>query len=209
MRITEIFHSIQGEGTLMGLPMLFVRTNRCNLRCRWCDSVYTFAGGEEYPMEKIREIVKDSPEEWVCFTGGEPLIQSDALDFVRMVLDSGRKVLIETSGSRPIKDFTFSDNVVIDMDIKTPSSGEEKSLLIENLKFLRPVDYVKFVISDDNDYRYAVDFLSRHGKELTAIFQPAWGKDLKELVEKSLKDKLNVRVLPQLHKILWGEIPGV
>lgn len=209
MRITEIFHSIQGEGTLIGVPMLFIRTNRCNLRCRWCDSEYTFAGGREYSLEQLYEIAKSSSEEWVCFTGGEPLIQAEAVEFVKGLVSIGKKVLIETSGSRPINDFIFSDSVIIDMDIKTPSSGEEKSLFIDNLNFLRESDYVKFVISDDEDYAYALNFLENHRSSLNVVFQPAWGNDLKELADKVLKDKLNVRVLPQLHKMIWGQIRGV
>ena len=209
MRITEIFHSIQGEGTFIGIPMLFIRTNGCNLRCKWCDSEYSFSGGEEYALDRLYKIAEESRVDWICFTGGEPLIQPDALEFVTGLVSSGKKVLIETGGSRPIKDYTFSENIVIDMDIKTPSSGEEKSLLYENLESLRNSDYVKFVIADEEDYRYAVNFLADSGRKLNAVFQPAWGKSLKELVEKVMRDGLEVRVLPQLHKLIWGEIPGV
>ena len=164
MRITEIFHSIQGEGTFIGIPMLFIRTNGCNLRCKWCDSEYSFSGGEEYALDRLYKIAEESRVDWICFTGGEPLIQPDALEFVTGLVSSGKKVLIETGGSRPIKDYTFSENIVIDMDIKTPSSGEEKSLLYENLESLRNSDYVKFVIADEEDYRYAVNFLADSGR---------------------------------------------
>lgn len=209
MRITEIFHSIQGEGYLMGERMLFIRTNRCNLRCNWCDSKYTFSGGEEYTVEQIMQTVRDSTENWVCFTGGEPLIQSDAPFLVKSIVEYGKNVLIETSGSISIAPYTFSDKIIIDMDIKTPSSGEEKSLRMENLDLIRETDYLKFVISDDADYEYSVDFLSRINKDVKVVFQPAWGTDIRKLVENVLKDGLNVRVLPQFHKIIWGEIRGV
>lgn len=193
----------------MGVPMMFVRTNRCNLRCKWCDSAYTFQGGKEYVLEIVLEEVSKSHRKWVCFTGGEPLLQRDALDFVKGATAQGKYVLIETSGSLPIEDYVKIDNTVIDMDIKTPSSGEEHSLLRENLGFLRDTDYIKFVISDEKDFSYAVDFMKSLDRPLQAVFQPAWGGNLKELTEKVLKLDINVRVLPQLHKLIWGEVPGV
>ena len=209
MRITEIFHSIQGEGVYMGIPMLFVRTNRCNLRCRWCDSKYTFTGGYEVPLEEILETVRKTGEEWVCFTGGEPLIQKEALAFVRSVAESGKNVLIETSGSIDVGKYVFSDSVSIDMDVKTPSSQEEDSFLSGNLKYLRENDYLKFVISDAVDYEFSMTFLQRLDRKVNVVFQPAWGSDAKFLVESVIRDQLRVRVLPQFHKYVWGEIPGV
>ncbi len=209
MLITEIFESIQGEGTLMGKPMLFVRTNRCNLRCKWCDSEYTFSGGKDYILEVLLAKVAESWTEWVCFTGGEPLIQRDALDFVKDVVRSGKKVLIETGGSMALDDYVSIENTVIDMDVKTPSSQEEKSIHMANLELLRETDYIKFVISDDRDFRYAVDFVRSLKHPLQVVLQPAWGGSLKELVEKAMKERMDVRVLPQLHKMIWGEIPGV
>lgn len=209
MRITEIFHSIQGEGLYMGLPMLFVRTNRCNLRCNWCDSTYTFTGGSEKRLQDILNEVSQAHEEWICFTGGEPLIQRDALGFVRSAVQLGKKVLIETSGSIDIGPYVFSDKIAIDMDVKTPSSGEERSLLATNLNFIREMDYLKFVISDRDDYEYSKDFISTIDRTINIVFQPAWGSDIKFLVESVIKDRLNVRVLPQFHKLVWGEIQGV
>lgn len=207
--ITETFESIQGEGPMIGMPMMFVRTNRCNLRCTWCDSTYTFSGGHEYPVEYLLSKVSDSSRNWVCFTGGEPLIQRDAITFIQGVVDSGKKVLLETGGSISIGEVVRIENTVIDMDIKTPSSGEEKSLLMENIELLRPTDYIKFVIADDRDFDYALAFLSTINRDIQAVMQPAWGSSLKDLTEKAMKLELNVRILPQLHKIIWGEIPGV
>ncbi len=211
MRLTETFHSIQGEGTLIGIPMFFVRTNRCNLRCKWCDSVYTFEGGNEKDLSELIEEVKAVPEDWICFTGGEPLLQRDAEEFVKRSVEGGKKILIETSGSLPVNKFVSIPDTVIDMDVKTPSSGEEKTIHLPNLSLLRPSDYIKFVIQDEIDYQYARNFLNTHKNEIKSetVFQPAWGTDLKWLVESSLTDGLNVRILTQLHKLIWGEISGV
>ena len=209
MLITEIFKSLQGEGPFIGIPMFFVRTNRCNLRCSWCDSTYTFYGGHEVPLGDLIEQVNRSGLDWVCFTGGEPLLQREALDFVRKICDSGKNVLIETSGSIPIKDYTAIKNAFIDMDIKTPSSGEEGSLYQDNVYALRKQDYVKFVIADERDYEFAKNWIPRIPGSIQIVFQPVWGRDLKWLAEKVLSDNLPVRVLTQLHKLIWGEIPGV
>jgi len=209
MRITEIFHSIQGEGIYMGIPMLFVRTNRCNLRCRWCDSTYTFTGGYEMPLQDLLDTVRQAREKWVCFTGGEPLIQSEAEDFVHSVAEMGRSVLIETSGSIDISRYVFTPSVSIDMDVKTPSSGEEKSFRRKNLEFIRSNDYLKFVIADIVDYEFSKNFLVNLARDINVVFQPAWGADAKFLVESVISDGLNVRVLPQFHKYVWGEIHGV
>ena len=209
MKITEIFHSIQGEGYLMGEPMLFVRTNGCNLRCRWCDSTYTFQGGQETCIDDLLDIVSKTSEKWICFTGGEPLLQRETPAFLKGCTDSGKNVLIETGGSLSIEKCLFSDNTMIDMDIKTPSSGESRSLYRHNLDLLREHDYIKFVISDNEDYDFSKEFLSGLSHHINSVFQPAWGTDLKWITEKVLQDHLDVRVLPQLHKIIWGEIRGV
>ncbi len=194
---------------MIGVPMFFVRTNGCNLRCRWCDSTYTFSGGVKVSVDELVALVGTSSERWVCFTGGEPLIQRDGPEFVRKVIDIGKKVLLETSGSLSIKPYTFSKEIVIDMDVKTPSSGEERRLLPENLNLLRDTDYIKFVISDMNDFNYAVHFLEGHEISCEKVLQPAWGTDMQWLADKVLLQHLDVRVLPQLHKLLWGEKRGV
>ncbi len=160
-------------------------------------------------LEEILEIVRKTGEEWVCFTGGEPLIQKEALAFVGSVAEIGKKVLIETSGSIDVGKYVFSDSVSIDMDVKTPSSQEEDSFLPGNLKYLRENDYLKFVISDAVDYDFSKNFLQRLDGRVNVVFQPAWGSDAKFLVESVIRDQLRVRVLPQFHKYVWGEIPGV
>lgn len=204
-----MFESIQGEGPLIGLPMMFVRTNRCNLRCKWCDSTYTFQGGRDHVLEYVLDKVSKSGREWICFTGGEPLLQKDSLDFVKGAVEMGKKVLIETGGSLSVSEYVKIENTVIDMDIKTPSSGEQDSLDRKNIELLRSTDYIKFVISNEEDFEYALDFVKNISRKMQVVFQPAWGGNLKDLTEKVLKLNLDIRVLPQLHKLIWGEIPGV
>ena len=162
-------------------------------------------------LEELVEKVKESEDNWICLTGGEPLLQREAREFAIRAGEIGKKILLETSGSISIKEFVTLENVVIDMDVKTPSSGEENSIELENLHLLRPVDYIKFVIQDETDYEYASSFLEDHKAEIQCdiVLQPAWGTDMKWLTERVLDDKLKVRVLPQLHKLIWGEIPGV
>lgn len=209
MLITETFTSIQGEGRYIGIPMMFIRTNRCNLRCTWCDSTYTFQGGEEIPLKDLIETVRNYPNQWVCFTGGEPLLQREALEFVDALGSMGKKILLETGGSLPIMKMAERDWVFIDMDVKTPSSGEQNTLHMENLKFLRDQDYIKFVIKDETDLQYAFDFLDRYRPSVETLFQPAWGTSVTWLAEEVLRSNRNIRVLLQLHKIIWGERRGV
>ncbi|MEM3675460.1 MAG: radical SAM protein [Thermoplasmataceae archaeon] len=209
MLITEIFKSIQGEGPFTGIPMAFVRTNRCNLRCNWCDSTYTFQGGTEIKLQDIIKQVESLRVRWVCFTGGEPLIQREAPEFVRALHERGYRVLIETSGSISIRPYLSYENVYIDMDIKTPSSGESESLLEENLTIIRGQDYVKFVIADESDYEFAREFLMTHSIPCEALIQPAWKTDPQWIAERLLSDGLNARFMLQTHKIIWGERRGV
>lgn len=195
---------------MIGEPMLFIRTNRCNLRCNWCDSRYTFSGGSEMPLRDVLHAAREAREKWICLTGGEPLLQQEAFALIEQIGLEGKNVVLETGGSLSLERYASLDNLIIDMDVKTPSSGEEASIHIENLKFLRTGDYVKFVIQDQIDYDYAKDFIHNHGDLKSGIvFQPAWGTDIRWLTEQVLHDNLRVRVLPQLHKLIWGEIPGV
>ncbi|MCY0852229.1 MAG: 7-carboxy-7-deazaguanine synthase QueE [Thermoplasma acidophilum] len=209
MLITEIFHSIHGEGPYAGLPMLFVRTNVCNIRCEWCDTKYSFYGGKEIPLGELLDMVKKAREIWVCFTGGEPLVQRDALDFVRSVVDMGKNVLIETNGTISIRNFVFSDRIFIDMDVKPPSAKVTKGFLMDNLRYLRRQDYLKIVIKDDADLDFAMDFVERYGDGLSFVFQPAWGSDIRRIADRLVGTGYNVRVLPQIHKIIYGDVPGV
>ena len=193
----------------MGLPMLFIRTNRCNLRCKWCDSTYTFSGGTDITIDELMRTVEASSEKWICLTGGEPLLQRESPELVNRITGSGRSVLLETSGSLPIDPYVHSKSITIDMDVKTPSSGEEKSLHRQNLKLLRKNDYLKFVIADMIDYEYARRFISENEFSCEVVFQPAWGTEMRWIADSVLNDRLDVRILPQLHKLIWGEIRGV
>ncbi len=193
----------------MGLPMLFIRTNRCNLRCKWCDSTYTFSGGTDITIDELMRTVEASSEKWICLTGGEPLLQRESPELVNRITGSGRSVLLETSGSLPIDPYVHSKSITIDMDVKTPSSGEEKNLHRQNLKLLRKNDYLKFVIADMIDYEYARRFISENEFSCEVVFQPAWGTEMRWIADSVLNDRLDVRILPQLHKLIWGEIRGV
>jgi len=189
--------------------MFFIRLTGCNLRCEWCDTEYAFYEGEEMNITTILEKVDNSGMQWVCITGGEPLLQSDVYKLIDLLLQMGYKVLLETNGSILIDKLPTEDNLIISLDIKTPSSKMEKAMKFENLKYLGPKDFVKFVIKDERDFQYAKDIIDKYKIIQEIVFQPVGGTDLKWLAERVLEEGLNVRVLPQLHKIIWGNKRGV
>ncbi|MGC8584741.1 MAG: 7-carboxy-7-deazaguanine synthase QueE [Thermoplasmata archaeon] len=209
MKVTEIFHSIQGEGILIGKPMTFVRFSGCNLRCTWCDTKYSWEEGKEMSMDEIMSIIKNFDTEWVCLTGGEPLLQKDIYKFIDTLLKENKKILIETNGSLSIENIPTEENIVIDMDVKTPSSSMDKFNNFSNIELLGNKDYVKFVIKDRKDYEYAKEIIRKYDIKCEVVLQPEGNKNLKELAEWVLKDGLNVRVLLQLHRIIWGDVRGV
>ncbi|AGB04926.1 organic radical activating enzyme [Aciduliprofundum sp. MAR08-339] len=209
MKINEMFLSIQGEGTYIGVPMFFIRLTGCNLRCEWCDTKYAFYEGEDMGIEEIMQRVRKAGVEWVCITGGEPLLQDDVYKLIDALLKEGHRVLLETNGSISIENLPTEENLVVSLDIKTPSSRMENAMRFENLDYLGPKDFVKFVIADERDFEYAKGIIERYKIEQDIVFQPVGGTDLKWLVEKVLNSRMNVRVLPQLHKIIWGEQRGV
>jgi 7-carboxy-7-deazaguanine synthase len=209
MRIAEIFFSIQGEGVLIGTPTTFVRTVGCNLDCSWCDTRYARAGGSEMTAEEVSAAVDKFGAPFVSLTGGEPLIQKDIGQLISMLLDDGYHITIETNGSLPLDSLPSSEEIMISMDIKCPSSGMSGHNLYENLSFLSLRDQLKFVIADRIDYLFAKKVLSEHDVNAPVILTPAGGTDLLPLAEWVLEDKLWVRVLPQLHKIIWGGRRGV
>jgi len=201
MRICEMFRSIQGEGVMMGSVTFFIRTAGCNLSCSWCDTGYSDEGGEELSVETITERVKD--ERNVCITGGEPLLQDDVYDLMDALLKEGKKIVLETNGSVDISKVPVNEDIVISMDIKCPSSGMSDNMMISNIGYLKSTDQLKFVISDGFDMEYAESFISSEIK-CNIIFTPVGGMDIRPLAEEVLKRRMNVRVLPQLHKIIWG-----
>jgi len=209
MKVNEIFYSIQGEGTYIGVPMVFVRFTGCNLRCTWCDTKYAWEEGREMEIDEIIDEIKKYQTKWVCVTGGEPLLQKDIYKFINRLLDMDYKVLVETNGSISIENLPCEENIIVDMDIKTPSSGMTQFMDLSNLELLGKKDTVKFVIANDEDYEFMKSFIKNHEINAEIIVQPEGNKNLKELVEKVLSDQLNVRVLPQLHKIIWGDRRGV
>ncbi|MGH9457447.1 MAG: radical SAM protein [Thermoanaerobaculia bacterium] len=210
IRITELFHSIQGESSHAGRRCIFIRLTGCNLRCVWCDSEYTFTGGEKMEIDAILEAIAKWDCRLVEVTGGEPLAQKESFELIRRLCEAGYEVLIETSGS--IDTTPVDARAKIILDIKCPASGEEGKNFWPNLERLRPHDEVKFVIADRADYDYAVRVVrERELSERTVLFSPVWGVlDLRTLAEWILADALDVRLQTQLHKHIWGaEARGV
>ena len=209
MRIVETFLSIQGEGLMIGRLTFFIRAAGCNLRCAWCDTKFSLdpKAGSDMTVDQLVEAV--GATENVCFTGGEPLEQSDAGELIERLVRAGKTVVLETNGSKDLTDVPASDKIIISMDIKCPSSGMQDRMCLNNLNILSRKDQLKFVISDRTDLEYAERFLQEHPVDTNVIFSPVGGMDLGFLAEEVVAKKLDVRVLPQLHKIIWGDKQGV
>jgi len=203
--INEIFYSLQGEGTYIGLPTIFVRVAYCPLRCSWCDEPEALEKGRPMSLDEILEEVSKYPCGRVCVTGGEPLAQKDAIPLLQRLLEKGYHVTLETGGSCSIEELPISEELCISLDIKCPSSGMHEKMEMVNIELLSPCDQLKFVIADRGDYEYAKGVISKHKPVCEIIMQPVGGTELKELAEWVLQDGLRVRVLPQLHRIIWGE----
>jgi 7-carboxy-7-deazaguanine synthase len=210
MKVTEIFYSIQGESSQAGRPCVFVRLTGCNLRCRWCDSEYTFSGGERMSLDEIVERVQSYGCNLVEITGGEPLAQPEAFNLIHALCDGGYEVLVETSGSIDVAPVDTRATIIL--DIKCPGSGEAEKNRWENLDVLRPHDEIKFVIADRSDYDWARRVVAeRKLDRWTLLFSPVWGEmDLKSLAEWMLADHVPARLQTQLHKHIWGaDVRGV
>ncbi|MFQ5580747.1 MAG: radical SAM protein [Nitrospiria bacterium] len=207
MKINEIFKSIQGESSYAGLPCVFVRTTGCHLRCRWCDTSYAFHKGLEYSVESILQVVRSFGCRLVELTGGEPLLQEESPLLVKALLDEGFQVLVETSGSIPIKQ--IDSRAVIVMDIKCPGSGMGHAMLWDNLKYLKDRDEVKFVLADRADYDWAKGILKEHPVLQSNIvyFSPVFDQmPARELAEWILEEKLPVRFQLQMQKYIWDAV---
>ena len=203
MRVCETFRSLQGEGKKIGVPTYFIRTVGCNLKCSWCDTQYAMSEpGEDISVEKIMELVKDETD--VCLTGGEPMLQKDTLELLDKLSKAGKTVVLETNGSISVKDVPDSDNIIISMDIKCPCSGMADKMEFGNIALLKKKDQLKFVISDGVDLEYAVEILKKYSPKCEVIFTPVGGMDIEPLAEEVVERRINARVLPQLHKIIWG-----
>ncbi|MGE3730389.1 MAG: 7-carboxy-7-deazaguanine synthase QueE [Lysobacterales bacterium] len=209
LRITEIFHSLQGEAREVGWPTVFVRLTGCPLRCQYCDTAYAFHGGDWWTLDAVLERVAGFATRHVCVTGGEPLAQKRCLALLAALADGGYKVSLETSGAIDIA--AVDPRVARVVDIKTPGSGEVARNRWDNLALLGELDQVKLVICDRADYDWARDLLLEHrlAERCEVLFSPSFGQiDARELAEWILADRLPVRFQTQLHKQLWGEAAG-
>ena len=213
MRITEIFHSIQGESSYAGRPCVFVRLTWCNLRCAWCDSEYTFSGGTDMSVAEVVERVRQFPCRLVEITGGEPLVQKrECVELVHQLCEEGYEVLIETSGSLDIS--VLDHRAVRILDIKCPGSGEVTRNRWENLAHLTPRDEIKFVVIDRSDFDYALQVIDRYQLDQRSpevLFSPVWGRvELRDLASWIIDSGLRARMQLQLHKYIWGpDVQGV
>lgn len=217
LRITEIFHSVQGESTWAGLPCTFVRLTGCPLRCTWCDTEYAFHGGEKMSLDAIVARVEEIGTRVVEITGGEPLIHRNAFVLTTRLLDLGFTVLVETSGAIDVAPLDARAHKI--MDLKCPDSGESPRNLWSNLDHLTGRDEIKFVIASRGDYEWARDVIRERrldvkvntGELRALLMSPVWEKmDFQQLADWILQDRLPVRYQIQLHKIIWGaNVPGV
>ncbi len=209
LRLTEIFYSLQGEASRAGLPTVFVRLTGCPLRCTWCDTTYSFTGGEAASVESVLAEVAKYPARQVCVTGGEPLAQKDCLALLTALCDAGYDVSLETSGALDIAG--VDPRVSRIMDLKAPDSGEVAKNRWENLALLNARDEIKIVIASRGDYEWARDVLRERGlnRLCPVLFSPAQGLiEARSLAEWILEDGLNVRFQLQMHKLLWGNMQG-
>lgn len=209
LRITEIFYSLQGEATRVGLPTVFVRLTGCPLRCSWCDTTYSFTGGEPASVDSVLAEVAKYPARQVCVTGGEPLAQKECQALLTALCEAGYDVSLETSGALDIAG--VDPRVARIMDLKAPDSGECAKNRWENLDCLQPHDEIKIVIASRGDYEWAREVLRerRLGERCQVLLSPAQGLiEPQALAEWILEDGLAVRFQLQLHKILWGNLKG-
>jgi 7-carboxy-7-deazaguanine synthase len=209
LKVTEIFHSLQGEADTVGVPTVFVRLTGCPLRCQYCDTAYAFYGGEWWEAEAILARVREYGTRFVCVTGGEPLAQKSCAALLTLLCDAGLRVSLETSGAMALA--SVDPRVVKVVDLKTPGSGEQQRNRYQELTHLTAHDQVKFVICDRGDYEWSRTKL----RELalpdgcTVLFSPSHAQlPARDLADWILEDRLPVRFQIQLHKYLWGDVPG-
>jgi len=209
LKITEIFYSLQGEADTVGFPTVFVRLTGCPLRCQFCDTAYAFHGGEWRSLDEVLSRVGEYSPRYVCVTGGEPLAQKNCLPLLTSLCDANYRVSLETSGAMPLAD--VDPRAVRVVDVKTPGSGEERRNRYDDLALLRPEEQIKFVICDRADYEWSRSQVE--SRRLTArcqvLFSPSAEQlPARQLADWILADRLPVRFQLQLHKVLWGNVPG-
>lgn len=210
LRITEIFHSLQGESKTVGMPTVFVRLTGCPLRCQYCDSAYAFSGGELLDIEVILDKVARWNVKYITVTGGEPLAQPSCRELLTRLCDRGYEVSLETSGALSIENIDARVSIVL--DLKTPDSGESHRNLYENIPLLKATDQVKFVLCSRQDYDWArlkVDALQLSSYVDDILFSPSINElNATDLADWIVADQLPIRFQMQLHKLLWGDQPG-
>ena len=209
LRLTETFLSIQGESTRVGLPSVFIRLTGCPLRCRWCDTTYSFTGGYATTVAEVLAETAKYGVKTICVTGGEPLSQKGCLDLLEALCDAGYSVSLETSGALDIA--PVDPRVSRIVDLKAPASGEVERNRLENYPLLRPHDEIKAVIANQEDYDCACQMVQQYqlAERCTVLFSPVAGElEPSQLAEWIVRDRLPVRMQLQLHKILWGSAQG-
>jgi len=211
MRLTEIFYSIQGESSFIGQPCVFIRTTACNLRCVWCDTAYSFYGGEEMRLDDIMKRVASYGCKLVEITGGEPMLQKEIYELCDRLLAADYTVLIETGGSLDLS--KLDPRVIKIVDLKCPGSGETEKNYWPNLDILQPHDQIKFVIKDRADYDWTLQVIRQHRLDARfhLLFSPVFGiMELRPLAEWMLADRVQAQLQVQLHKFIWSpETRGV
>ena len=209
LKITEIFYSLQGEADTVGFPTVFVRLTGCPLRCQFCDTAYAFHGGEWHTLDDVMAKVASFAPRYICVTGGEPLAQKNCLPLLTRLCDANYRVSIETSGAMPLAG--VDARVIRVVDVKTPGSREEKRNRYEDLALLRPEEQIKFVICDRADYEWSREKVAslKLAERCQVLFSPSADQlPARELADWILADRLPVRFQMQLHKVLWGNVPG-
>lgn len=209
LRVTEVFHSLQGESVTVGLPTVFIRLTGCPLRCQYCDTSYAFTGGELREVDEILNTVASYQCKYICVTGGEPLAQPGCFDLLKRLCDAGYSVSLETSGARDIAN--VDQRVMVVMDLKTPDSLESDKNILANLDYLKSQDQIKFVLCSRNDYEWACNMITEHrlSERTQLLFSPSWNQlNHTDLANWIVQDNLPVRFQLQLHKILWNDAPG-
>jgi 7-carboxy-7-deazaguanine synthase len=211
--VYEIFASFQGEGIHTGLPTIFIRLTGCNLRCTWCDTPYALdiSDGKSMTIEEILNIVGEFGIELICLTGGEPLVQEASFELAKVLIEKDYEVDLETNGSLDISAFPdLGTGMMMSMDVKTPSSGEEGSFLASNLKYLRDTDQIKFIVKDKRDLDFVIGFIRKAHPDCNIIITPVnneGGDRIAEYLLRSISHNEipgNVRLMVQTHKFIWG-----